>query len=133
MNFESEKSIDQILPDELENLSFDDWRQLHEKDPEQFNYYRKLMLEHQVNLAPEDMQPRLRGLLFRLEGESARARTLLDYNLRLSEMMMELVERLREQLQLISEAQLAGTVVEEPILPSAEIIPFQPPKKHQQH
>ena len=74
MNFESEKSIDQILPDELEYLSFDDWKRLHEKDPEQFNYHRKLMLAHQISLAPEDIQPRLSGLLFRLDGEAARSR-----------------------------------------------------------
>ena len=132
MNFESEKSIDQILPDELENLSFDDWKRLHEKDPGQFDYYRKRMLEHQINLAPEDIQPRLRGLLFQLEGESARSRTILDYNCRLSEIMMELVEQLREQLQLISDAQLAVNVIEEPNLPSAEIIPFRSSKKYQQ-
>lgn len=133
MNFKSEKSIDQILPDELESLSFDDWKQLHEKDPEQFNDYRKQMLEHQISLAPEDMQPRLRGLLFQLEGEAARSRTILDYNRRLAEMMMELVEQLREQLQLISETQLAVTDKENSILPSAEIIPFRSSKKHQQH
>ena len=133
MYFERKESIDPIQPDELEGLSFDDWKRLHEKDPALFNFYRKLMLEHQINQAPEDIQPRLRGLLFQLKGESARSRTALDYNLRLSEMMMELVEQLREQLQLISEAQRAVTVIEKPISPSAGIIPFRSSKKHQQH
>ena len=130
MNFESEKSVDQILPEELEKLCFDDWKQLNERDPDQFNYYRKKMLEHQIALAPEDMQPRLRGLLFQLEGEAARARTPLSYNIRLSEMMIELVDKLRSQLQLICETQLVGAVVEKPVMESAEIIPFRVKEKY---
>ena len=133
MKFESEKSVDQILPDELERLSFDDWKQLHEKDPEQFNYFRKLILEHQINQASKDIQPRLRGLLFQLEGEAARSRNALDYNLRLAEMMAELVEQLRDQLCFISEAQFVDNENEKPVLPSAKIIPFRASQKHQQH
>ena len=123
--------IGQISPGELEKLSFNDWKRLHEKDPEHFDYYRKLMLEHQINQAPEDIQRRLRGLLFQLEGESARSRTVLDYQYRLSEMMIELVEQLRDRLRLISEAHLDVTEIERPISPSAEIIPFRSPKNHQ--
>jgi len=133
VNFESEKSIDQVLADDLESLSFDDWKQLHEKDPEQFNYYRKLMLEQQITLAPEKMQPRLRGLMFQLEGEAVRSRTAMAYNRRLSEMMVELVEQLRDKLLLLSEAQRVVKESEKTISPSAEIIPFRPSQKYQQY
>lgn len=132
MNLERDKGVDQILPEELERFSFDDWKRLYEKDPDKFNYYRKLILEHQINQAPEDIQPRLRGLLFQVEGEAARSKTALDYNRRLSGMMIELVEQLHDQLQLISDTHLTHTENEKTILPSAEIIPFRSLKKHQQ-
>ena len=129
MNFESEKSIDQVFPGDLEDLNFDDWKQLHERDPELFNYYRQQLLEYQISLAPEEMRPRLRGLLFQLEGEAIRSRSAMDYNQRLSNMMMAMVEQMRDQLLLVFQAPQLTSVMEKRPVPTAEVIPFRPAHK----
>jgi len=112
----------EVLTADLENLGFDDWKDLFKQNPERFDAYRKRMLEHQITLAPESSRQRLRGLLFQMDCESAKARTPLSYNLRLYAMMMEQFEELRRQLQLLCATD--ANAVRQNTRRSATIIPF---------
>lgn len=113
------------LPDDLDKLEFDEWKQLFESDPDLFEYYRKQLLEKQVELAPESAKPRLRGLIFQMEAEAVRSRTPLAYCIRLSAMMMDEFDKLRQQLTLLTGPQEG--VAEEflAVRNSAEIIPLE--------
>ncbi len=116
------QSEDEVLTADLENLGFDDWKALFEQNPEQFDAYRKRMLEHQITLAPKNSRKRLRGLLFQMDCESVKARSPLSYNLRLYAMMMEQFEELRQQLQIICGKDTNAVKLE--TRQSAVIIPF---------
>lgn len=87
---------------DIEKLEFDEWKNLHQSNPEKFELYRKQVLQQQISLAPEGSRPRLQGLLFQMEAEAKRARTKLSYNLRLSAIMMDKFEQLRQQLELLT-------------------------------
>ena len=112
------------IPDNLEEYTFDEWRDLHASDPQRFDLYRLKMLNDYIDSAPEESKARLRGLMFKMEGESRRSKSQLGYNLRLSSMMMDMLDEMRQQL-----TRLCGTDVatlEQELLhpPSAKIIPF---------
>ena len=85
-------------PHDLEQYTFDEWSRLHEKDPRRFDLYRLKLLDDLIAAAPPASRPRLRGLMFKMECESRRCKNPLHYNLRLSAMMMELLDEMRQQL-----------------------------------
>ena len=124
MSSKDDPEIAPELPDNLDDYTFDEWCALHEADPERFDACRLKMLNDLIDSAPEDSKPRLRGLMFRMEGEARRSGSQLGYNLRLSSMMMELLDELREQLHLLCTADAAG--LEKSTLQStaATVIPF---------
>ena len=117
------------LPDNLEDLSFDQWCELHRKDPQRFESCRLKVLNDMIDAAPAESKARLRGLMFRMEGESRRSKSRLGYNLRLSAMMMELLDDMRTQIQLLCAGDISD--VEKQILnpDSAQVLPFRPTDK----
>lgn len=129
MTNENRQTGNSVLPDNLENLVFDDWKLLHEQNPEKFDEYRKIMLEHQIELAPEKSRQRLRGLLFQMEGEAARAKTPLSHAMRLSAMMMDMFEELRSQLQIFCNNPSEAINRNKQVPPSAKIISFKQTRK----
>ena len=124
MSSEDDPRIDLDVPENLEEFTFDEWRDLHESDPQRFDHYRLRMLNDYIDAAPEASQARLRGLMFKMEGESRRSKSQLGYNLRLSAMMMEMLDEMRQQLSLLYAADVAE--LERSLLnpPSADVIPF---------
>ncbi len=124
MSSEDDPEIVLDFPDNLEDLSFDEWCELHQSDPRRFNAYRLKILNDLIDSAPEQSKPRLRGLLFRMEGESRRSRSQLGYNLRLSSMMMEMLDDMRAHIHLLCAAdvnELKGHGLGQA---SAKVIPF---------
>ena len=120
-NFDPER---EVLTDDLESFEFDDWKDLFETDPDLFERYRKKLLEHQIAIAPESARPRLQGLMFQMEAEAVRSPTPISYSLRLSAMMMDKFDELRQKLALLSGASVdyEKDVLQQP--ESADIIPF---------
>ena len=83
------------------------------------------LLNDLIDAAPDESKPRLRGLMFKMEGESRRSKSQLGYNLRLSSMMMEMLDELREQLYLLSVGDISE-IEKASMRPSgAEVIPFE--------
>jgi hypothetical protein len=116
--------LDMDIPDDLDNYSFDQWCHLHESDPQRFDVCRLKILNDLIDSAPEDSRPRLRGLMFRMEGESRRSGSRLGYSLRLSSMMMEMLDEMREQMYLLCAADVSE-LQDRPEQPaSAEVIPI---------
>lgn len=124
MSSEDDPEIVLDVPDNLEEFSFDEWCALHQSDPQRFETCRLKVLNDLINSSPEESKQRLRGLLFQMEGESRRSRSPLGYNLRLSSMMMEMLDDMREQIHLLCSADISE--LQERMLnpPSAKVIPF---------
>jgi hypothetical protein len=124
MSSEDDREIVQDFPDNLEQLSFDEWCDLHQSDPRRFDSYRLKVLNDLIDSAPAESKPRLRGLLFRMEGESRRSKSRLGYNLCLSSMMMEMLDEMRAQIHLLCAADI-NELKEQAVNPaSAKVIPF---------
>ncbi|MDH3761877.1 MAG: DUF3135 domain-containing protein [Gammaproteobacteria bacterium] len=124
MSSEDDPEIVQDFPDNLEDLSFDEWCDLHQSDPRRFDIYRLKVLNDLIDSAPEESKPRLRGLMFRMEGESRRCKSQLGYNLRLSSMMMEMLDEMQAQIHLLCAADI-NELNDQALNPaSAEVIPF---------
>lgn len=115
----------EVQAEDLEKFEFDEWKELYESDPELFDRYRKQLLEHQIAIAPESARPRLQGLMFQMEAEARRSPTPISYSMRLSAMMMDSFDELRQKLALLTgtKADLDKAMQQEP--QSADIIPFE--------
>ena len=124
MSSEDHPRLDPDIPVDLEKYTFDEWLELHQSDPKRFDLYRLKMLNDYIDAAPEASQARLRGLMFKMEGESRRSKSQLGYNLRLSAMMMEMLNEMRQQLTRLYATDVAELERELLNSPSAEIIPF---------
>ncbi len=118
------------IPADLDKYEFDQWKDLFERDPELFERYRKQLLEQQIELAPESARPRLLGLIFQMEAEARRSPTPICYSLRLSAMMMDKFEELRQKLALLTGAQVGIDTELQPVLNSAEVIPIDQYHRH---
>lgn len=129
MSSEDDPEIVLDLPDNLEDLSFDEWCQLHQSDPQRFDACRLKILNDLIDSAPEQSRPRLRGMMFRMEGESRRSKSQLGYNLRLSSMMMEMLDDMRAQIYLLCAADFSELQSEYDDPPSAKVIPFNDANK----
>ena len=125
MSSKDDPGIDPDLPDNLDDMSFDDWCEMHRADPQRFESCRLKMLNDLIDSAPEESKPRLRGLMFQMEGESRRSRSQLGFNLRLSAMMMEMLDEMRAQIHLLCKAD-ARELEQRMLEPErAEVIPFR--------
>jgi len=129
MSGEDKPEIRQDLPEQFEDWSFEEWCGLHERDPEAFEACRLRMLNNLIETAPEESRPRLRGLMFRMEGESRRSKSQLGYVLRLSSMMMEMLDEMRAHLSSLVASDAAR--VENPAQP-AEVIRFEPRARNEE-
>ena len=129
MSSDDDPEIVLDIPNNLEDLTFDEWCDLHASDPRRFDACRLKLLNDLIDSAPEKSRPRLRGLMFKMEAESRRSKSRLGYNLRLSSMMMEMLDEMREQLNLLCTADIneLDNRLQQP--PSAKIIPFGRPDK----
>jgi hypothetical protein len=93
-----------------EDYVFEDWRHLHETDPDVFELRRNEALESVIQSAPSDMQARLRGLQFRVDMERSRAGSDLAACLKAQSMMWDSLVRLRDALLDLSSVQKEGTL-----------------------
>ena len=128
MSSEDAPRDNQDIPENLEDFTFDEWRDLHDSDPQKFETCRLKVLDDLIDSAPEASKPRLRGLMFQMEGESRRSKSQLGYNLRLSSMMMEMLNEMREQLFLLYATDVKDLEKSSLRPDSAEVIPFTPPE-----
>ena len=112
----------------LQEMDFDQWRELFETDPAKFEQLREQALNDLIDSAPVHMKPRLEGLKFQLKGESIRAKSSLDYQIRLSNMMMDSLLSLRDQVQsLLADINEPAAKPSEP--KTAVVLPFARPDK----
>ena len=125
MSSKDDPGIAPDLPDNLEDLSFDDWREMHQADPQRFESCRLKVLNDMIDSAPIESRARLRGLMFRMEGESRRSSSRLGYSLRLSAMMMEMLDDMRAQIHLLCAGDIDEVERQLTDSDSAEIIPFR--------
>ena len=96
-----EQAIDQ--KEDLENWTFDQWQKLHEQDSDLFEKTRQQLFTRLVHKAPTQQQQRLKGLLFTLEGEKRRSRSIAAEQARYLALMMDNLADLNEQLSSILE------------------------------
>ena len=112
-----------------EEYAFEDWRRLHETDPEAFERRRKEALEAVIQSATARMQQRLRGVQFKVDMERARAGSDLASCLKAQSMMWDSLLRMRDALAELSTLQADGTlaaVVRSPVeARTATVIPFR--------
>lgn len=72
-------------------FDFDYWRELAEKDPEQFEECRRRAINEVIDASPSSMQRRLRGLQWRVDMEIGRSKNAMDSCVRINRMMMDSV------------------------------------------
>ncbi len=118
------RTSESSYPESLGDLSFDEWRQLHESNPRCFEHYRKKLLHDLIQSAPKRCRPRLRGLMFQMEGESKRCGTLMAYNQRLFSIMVESLDELANHLNQFCAADIRNQNAEISVRPKAKILPF---------
>ncbi len=112
------------FPHDLEQFTFDEWCRLHQQDPRRFDRCRLKLLNDLIDASPAASRPRLRGLMFRMEGESRRCKNPLHYNLRLSAMMMEMLDEMRQQLARLGASPGGNAAIDDPVARAADVIPF---------
>ena len=115
---------DPELPHDLEQFTFDQWCRLHQQDSRRFDRYRLKLLHDLIAAAPPASRPRLQGLMFKMEGESRRCKNPLHYNLRLSAMMMEMLDEMRQQLARLCAPAAADADAQAGDRRGADVIPF---------
>ena len=125
MSSKDDPGIALDYPDNLKDLSFDDWCEMHRNDPQRFENCRLKVLNDMIDSAPPESQPRLRGLMFRMEGEARRSRSRMGYNLRLSAMMMEMLDDMRAQIHLLCAGDISDLEKQMSQQRSAEVVPFR--------
>lgn len=112
----------------LELPAFDDLVTLAQDDPAALEDLRMQLVNAVIDSAPPHLQPRLRGLQFRIDMERRRAKTPMAACIKISAMMHDTFERLR--VALLDASRLAmGEVAtarpsQAPPTTSATIIPF---------
>ncbi len=124
MRSDSRLNCVKSCPQKYEDLSFDDWVALHDSEPERFEKYRKKLLNNLVDSAPERSKARLKGLIFQMEAEAIKSKSLMAYNIRLASIMMEMVEELMCQLSRLVTNNSKDMEQDHPPVKSAIIIPF---------
>jgi hypothetical protein len=124
MRSDSQLNCAKSCPQKYEDLSFDEWVDLHDSEPERFEKYRKKLLNNLVDSAPEQSKPRLRGLIFQMEAEAIKSKSQMAYNIRLSSMMMDMVDELMCQLNQLVTNNFKGMEQDHPPVKSAMILPY---------
>jgi hypothetical protein len=83
-----------------------EWERLARENPDEFERRRREVVEAAIAQAPEALQPRLRGLQFRIDLERQRAKTPLGAAIRLHSMMWDEFQALRDALNRLAAADL---------------------------
>lgn len=81
------------------NFDFDEWQELYQTSPEEFEARRLQWCEQIIKDAPQDYQRRLSGLLFQINMEKRRSKNPMDSCLRVSGLMWNKLLELRSELQ----------------------------------
>ncbi len=79
--------------------SFDEMRELAEKNPEAFEKLREAAIEATISEAPEEMQPRLRGLQFQMNADRDIADNPMDSMIKSNKRMMESFNKLKTLME----------------------------------
>lgn len=124
MRSDSRLNCVKSFPLKYEDLSFDEWVDLHNSEPERFEEYRKKLLNNLVDSAPERSKARLKGLIFQMEAEAIKAKSPMAYNIRLSRMMMDMVDELMCQLSQLVTSNFKDMEQDHPTAKSAILLPF---------
>jgi hypothetical protein len=83
-----------------------EWERLARENPDEFERRRREVVEAAIAQAPEALQPRLRGLQFRIDLERQRAKTPLGAAIRLHCMMWNEFQALRDALNRLAASDL---------------------------
>jgi len=124
MRSDSRLKCVESCPQKYWDLSFDEWIALHDSEPERFEKYRKKLLNNLVDSAPERSKARLKGLIFQMEAEAIKSKSQMAYNIRLSSMMMDVVEELMCQLNQLVTNNFNDMEPDHPPVKSAILLPF---------
>jgi len=81
------------------NFDFDEWVALAKCDPQAFEQRRLEWCQRFIAGAPHDYQRRLSGILFQINMEKRRSANAVDSCIRLSQLMWDKFEELRQELQ----------------------------------
>lgn len=111
------------MNDETGEFPFDFWARLAREDPGAFEDARRLMIDSLIDAAPSGMQPRLKGLQWRIDHIRSKAATPLSACLKISDMMWTNVlgeGGLAAQLKGLSEGDLTTPAPR----PAADVLPF---------
>ena len=121
---------DSSTKNEYIEFNFDEWMALNRRDPDAFEVQRQALVEQVIETAPQTMQRRLRGLMFEIDAERAKAKTPLQACMNISSLMWERFDALRlhmnilthpEKLSESEKIQLHRSTEEEP----AVVLPFK--------
>ncbi|MEM7207540.1 MAG: DUF3135 domain-containing protein [Pseudomonadota bacterium] len=86
----------------VREIDFDKLMKLYQDDPEAFEQQRLAMIEETIAAAPEAHQRRMKGLQFQIDMERRRADTPLRACMRISSMMWEKFDAMRDELNALS-------------------------------
>ena len=84
--------------DQALHFDFDEWVELARRDPDAFEQRRIEWCQRFIASAPNSYQRRLAGLLFQINMEKRRSANALDSCIRLSKMMWDRFDELRDEL-----------------------------------
>lgn len=71
----------------LDEFDFNEWKALYENDPDAFEKKRQKWVKSLIQSAPSQYQRRLKGLMFQVDAERARAKTPVQACINISQMM----------------------------------------------
>ncbi len=111
-------------PKDLNLWGFDQWQQLHQKNPDLYEQYRQQLLLELINQAPKQQRARLKGLLFTMDGEKRRSASLYAEQVRYYALMMDSLAELNSKISALLDfkQQLSDTN-------TAQILPFKSKNK----
>lgn len=124
-NFDDNDARNFLDKDEFD---FDQWRELYQLDPEEFEKRRAELIEATIADAPEEYQRRLRGLMFEVEAKRSASATPLEACMAISNMMWDKFDELRLHLNAIARPETLTDEEKKSIeKPSsaAQVLPFK--------
>ena len=89
-------------------FDFDNWKQLAQNDPEEFERRRQTLIDEAIPSAPAAQQRKLKGLQFKIDMERRKGKNPLDACIRLNSMMHAHFAKLREELEYARNRLLLG-------------------------
>ena len=79
--------------------SFEQLRELAEKDPDALERLRQEHVDELISNAPEEFQQRLRGLQFQIDGQVRIAKTPMAACLKISNMMHDSLHNMKDYIE----------------------------------